>query len=97
MTWLIWVAAALVLAGVALLAWGWAGRSRARRERGTMGGFGGPPGTHDIGTQIGLGTSGEGGRPVTGYAGRGAIQAGLTLAVVGVVLLVAVLVWRAVG
>ncbi|GAA1137384.1 hypothetical protein [Ornithinicoccus hortensis] len=84
----------LLVVGVALYLWGRRERREARARIGTKGGFGGPPGTLDIGTELGFGVEGRGPDP---NAGRAKIRAGTVAAVVGAVLLVAMAVWNLVS
>ncbi len=83
--------ALLVLVGAGLYLWGRSERQRARSQIGMKGGFGGPPGTHDIGTEIGFGTEGRG---PDRQAGASKILAGLVAVILGLLLMFAMLVWR---
>lgn len=74
----------LIVLGVALILWGRREQDRARAQLGQKGGFGGPPGTLDIGTEIGFGVEGPGPNPA---AARPKILGGLILAAAGLVLL----------
>lgn len=80
----------LVLIGLGLWLWGRRERAEARAEIGVKGGFGGPPGTTDIGTEIGFGVEGPGPDP---NAAGGRILAGLICLVVGLLALAVGLVW----
>lgn len=75
----------LIVLGVALILWGRREQDRARAQLGQKGGFGGPPGTLDIGTEIGFGVDGPGPDPA---AARPKILGGLVTAAVGTVLLI---------
>lgn len=86
--------AVLVAAGLLLHYWGRRRRDGARARIGTRGGFGGPPGTHDVGTAEGFGVDGTEPGP---RAGSGAALGGLLLAVAGMLLLVVAVAWRLVG
>jgi hypothetical protein len=79
-----------VLIGLGLWLWGRRERAEARAEIGVKGGFGGPPGTTDIGTQLGFGVEGPGPDP---DAGGGRILAGLICLGVGALALVVGLIW----
>ncbi|WP_154402224.1 hypothetical protein [Ornithinimicrobium cavernae] len=81
----------LILLGAGLFLWGRRERDRVRSEIGTRGGFGGPPGTLDIGTEIGFGVEGPGPDPA---AARPKILGGLVLMAVGAALLVIMAVWQ---
>ncbi len=84
----------LVLLGLALWAWGRKEQQEARAQIGVKGGFGGPPGTLDIGTELGFGVDGPG---PDRDAGRTKILAGLVAMAAGAVLLVAMVIWRLVS
>lgn len=83
--------ALLVLVGAGLYLWGRRQRDRARAQVASKGGFGGPPGTLDIGTEVGFGVEGEGPNPA---AAQPKILGGLVLMAVGAVLLVIMAVWQ---
>lgn len=81
----------LILLGAACYLWGRREQAFARSQIGMKGGFGGPPGTTDIGTEIGFGVEGDGPDPA---AGRGKVLAGLALVGVGGLLLVIMALWK---
>lgn len=81
----------LILVGAALYYWGRREQAAARSQIGAKGGFGGPPGTLDIGTEIGFGVEGAGPDPA---AGRLKILCGLVLLALGALLLVIMAVWK---
>lgn len=81
----------LLLVGAALYLWGRKERIDARSQIGTKGGFGGPPGTLDIGTEIGFGVEGPGPDP---RAGRTKMLSGMVLMAAGALLLVIMAVWK---
>lgn len=81
----------LILIGGGVFFWGRSQRDSARAQMGSKGGFGGPPGTLDIGTEIGFGVEGEGPDP---RAARPKILGGLILMAVGAGLLVIMSVWQ---
>ncbi|USQ79403.1 hypothetical protein [Ornithinimicrobium faecis] len=81
----------LIILGAALFLWGRHQRNEARAQVASKGGFGGPPGTLDIGTEIGFGVEGEGPNPA---AARPKILGGLVLMAVGALLLVIMSVWQ---
>lgn len=81
----------LVALGVGLFLWGRREQREARSRIGSKGGFGGPPGTLDIGSELGFGVEGRGPDP---HAGRAKILAGAVAAVVGAVLLVSMGIWN---
>lgn len=83
--------ALLIVVGAGLYLWGRSERQRARSQIGMKGGFGGPPGTHDIGTEAGFGVEGRGPRR---NAGASKILAGLSAVTVGLLLMFAMVVWR---
>ncbi|MCK0112267.1 hypothetical protein MWU75_08970 [Ornithinimicrobium sp. F0845] len=84
----------LILIGVALWLWGRREQDAARAQIGQKGGFGGPPGTLDIGTEIGFGVEGPGPNPA---AARPKIVGGLVLVAVGVLLLIIMTIMQLVG
>lgn len=84
----------LIVVGAALYLWGRRERADALSRRGSRGGFGGPPGTSDIGTEIGFGVEGPGPDPA---AARPKILSGLVLVAVGALLLVIMAVWQLVA
>ncbi len=86
----------LLLAGGLLVVWGRQEQQRVRGQRGSLGGFGGPPGTTDVGDGEGFGT-GPGERPLDPLAGRGKALAGLVLLAAGALLLSVALLWRVVS
>ena len=81
----------LVLIGGGIFWWGRREQEAARAQVGSKGGFGGPPGTLDIGTEIGFGVEGPGPDPA---AARPKILGGLVLMAVGALLLVIMSVWQ---
>lgn len=81
----------LVVVGAAVWWWGRQEQLRARAQLGTKGGFGGPPGTTDIGAELGFGVDGPG---PDRNAGRSKILAGLVCAAAGIVLFVAMVIWK---
>lgn len=81
----------LILIGAGVFFWGRRERDEARAQVGSKGGFGGPPGTLDIGTEIGFGVDGPGADPA---AARPKILGGLVLMAVGALLLVIMSVWQ---
>lgn len=84
----------LVVVGTGVFLWGRRERAEARAELGVKGGFGGPPGTTDIGTEIGFGVEGPGPDP---DAGGGRILGGLVCLCLGLLALAAGLVWTVVS
>lgn len=84
----------LVVLGCGLFLWGRREQDAARAQLGQKGGFGGPPGTLDIGTEIGFGVEGEGPNPA---AARPKILGGLVLVAVGALLLAIMAVWQLLG
>ncbi len=84
----------LIIIGVAVWLWGRREQEAARAQIGKKGGFGGPPGTLDIGTEIGFGVEGPGPDPA---AARPKILWGLILAAVGVLLLIVMAILQLVG
>jgi hypothetical protein len=81
----------LLLVGAAVYLWGRKERTEARSQIGMKGGFGGPPGTLDVGTEVGFGVDGSGPDP---QAGRTKILSGLVLMAAGALLLVIMAVWK---
>ncbi|QDO89725.1 hypothetical protein FNH13_16425 [Ornithinimicrobium ciconiae] len=81
----------LILLGAALYLWGRRERAEALSQMGSKGGFGGPPGTLDIGTEVGFGVEGPGPDPA---AARPKILGGLVLLAVGALLLLIMAVWQ---
>lgn len=81
----------LILIGAGLFLWGRNQRDAARAQVGRKGGFGGPPGTMDIGTEIGFGVEGEGPDPAAAHP---KILGGLILVAVGALLLVIMSLWQ---
>ena len=81
----------VMLIGAGLFLWGRRQREAARAQVGRKGGFGGPPGTLYIGTEIGFGVEGKGPDPA---AARPKILGGLVLVAVGALLLVIMSVWH---
>jgi len=79
--------------GVALYLWGRREQREARSQIGMRGGFGGPPGTLDIGTDTGFGIE-PGERGPGRRAGRPRILAGLVAIAVGALLLSVVMFWK---
>lgn len=79
--------------GVALYLWGRREQREARSQIGMRGGFGGPPGTLDIGTDIGFGIE-PGERGPDRSAGRPRILAGLVAIAAGALLLSVVMFWK---
>lgn len=86
----------VLLAGGLLVARGRWEQQRAREQRGSLGGFGGPPGTTDVGSREGFGVE-RGERPLEPLAGRGKALAGLVLLAAGALLLSAALLWRVIS
>lgn len=84
----------LILIGVAVWLWGRREQEAARAQIGQQGGFGGPPGTMDIGTEIGFDVEGPGPNPA---AARPKILGGLVLVVVGVLLLIIMVIVQLMG
>jgi hypothetical protein len=80
----------LIVVGTGVFLWGRRERAEARAELGVKGGFGGPPGTTDIGNEIGFGVEGPGPDP---NAGGGRILGGLVCLLIGLLALAAGLVW----
>lgn len=81
----------LVAIGVGLWVWGRRERAEARAQIGVRAGFGGPPGSSDIGSELGFGVHGRSPDP---HAGRARMVGGLVAASAGVVILVIVLIYR---
>jgi hypothetical protein len=81
----------LVVVGLGLFVWGRRERREARARIGAKGGFGGPPGSLDIGSELGFGVEGRGPDP---NAGRSKILAGALAALVGLLLMFAMVIWR---
>ncbi|WP_114907194.1 hypothetical protein [Ornithinimicrobium murale] len=81
----------LVVIGAVVFVWGRRQREQARADLGSKGGFGGPPGTLDIGTEVGFGVEGAGPDPA---AAQPKILSGLVLMAAGAALLVIMSVWQ---
>lgn len=81
----------LVGIGVGLWAWGRRERFEARAQLGVRSGFGGPPGSTDIGSEMGFGAAGREPDP---QAGRARIIGGVIAASLGTLTLIGVLVYR---
>lgn len=84
----------LIIIGVAVWLWGRREQDAARAQVGQKGGFGGPPGTLDIGTEIGFGVDGPGPDP---RAARPKIIGGLVLVAAGAVLLIVMAILQLLG
>lgn len=84
----------VLLIGGGVYLWGRRERAEARSRIGVAGGFGGPPGTLDFGTEIGFGVEDRGPDP---NAGRAKILGGVAGVAVGALLLVTMLSWYVVS
>lgn len=87
---LLLVAGLMLLLGALQVGWG-ASRRRSAAAQGSerLGGFGGPPGTSDIGTADGFGVT----EPGTDQLGETLRLTGLTLVGIAVAVAVAALIW----
>lgn len=83
--------ALLILIGAGVFVWGRRERDDARAQVGSKGGFGGLPGTLDIGTELGFDVDGPGPDPA---AAQSKILGGLALVAVGALVLVIMSVWQ---
>lgn len=90
----LWIGVLVLVVGFGFWLWGRRQQAAARAQLGQRGGFGGPPGTTDIGTEIGFGVDGPGPDP---NAGRTTILVGQVLTGLGVVLAVVALLVRLMG